>query len=163
MVFARTNSSWVRMLVTRNSGRARGTSRRSVDAKASGFSMDVRTMNVADRLGANRALRVFRPERNVCGRPDGPADVDVARVANQSHDLHAGTAFTIAVSDRPADWIRAAEISPGKSFVDDGDMGVRVPGAEVSSVEKRNLHGLQPAGGDIQDPGSIFARAPAID
>jgi hypothetical protein len=85
-VFAWSISTCVRMLVTRNSGRARGTSWRSIDASASGFAPDVRTTNVLQPAGRGAA--------DVKGKISDGADAEShviagASVANKSHDLKA--------------------------------------------------------------------------
>src|SRR5437016_14572089 len=89
-VCARTNSPCVRMLLTRNSGRARYLpAKRGCQHKRVGACSAHDERRKPDP--AEGTLVVGRAKRNVGHRQYGPAHVAVAGVANQAHNLKATT------------------------------------------------------------------------
>ena len=110
------------MLLTRNSGRARGTSRRSTDARRARISAGRADNERSPPIGCDDAVGVDRPKRNVGHRQDRPAHVAVAGIADQTHDLEAKTlAFIRGSLERSSHGILAVEVLLRESFVDDGN------------------------------------------
>ena len=150
-------SNCVRMLLTRNSDRARGTSRRRMDASASGFGLDVRTMNVDRWLDAPFASG--KPKRNIGHRRDRlRACCDSGHRGPGPRSRSGACRRGVLSNDFPTGF------SPWKyclreSFVDDRHAGIRVARAKVSAVDEGNLHGVQPAGRDIQKIGQELGAA----
>jgi hypothetical protein len=113
---------WVRMLLTRSSPCARGTSWRNVTANPEG----VRARGLdherptADRL--QRALRVDGVKWNKERRTDRPAHVvSQAGVVNKTHDLK--LELSRVVLERLADGIVAVEVLFRERLVDDDGGG----------------------------------------
>src|ERR1019366_4963253 len=141
------------MLPTRNSGLARGTSPRRMDASARGFALAVRTMNVAHRLRTERNIRLWQHRL---------AQATVTRVRNQAHDLKA-RAHRRGALERFADGVLPAEVLSREGPVNDRNARVRIVRAEITAVDERDLHGFHPAGRDVYNEGQAIGGRSAID
>lgn len=100
-------------------------------------------------------------EGNVKDGGAGLAQVAVGDVAGDSDDFV--ERLVCSALKGAADGVLAGEEGSGEGFADDGGSGRGVFGAEVAAGEERDLHGGEPARGNVEEPGGSGAGWRAVN